>query len=88
MHIGTIRIDGERQQPALVERRQQQEDEQRPRGRTPERGVAGELLLQRDLGPFEAEAGRQTLGGDLLDRGDRLAGGEAARQASCTSAAG
>ena len=71
----------ERQQPALVQRRQQQEHERHRQPEGDHRRVAGELLLQRDLRPFEAEALRQPLLGDRLDRGDRLAGGEPARQA-------
>ena len=72
--------DGQRQQPALVERRQQQEDEQHGQAEGQDRGVARQLLLQRDLGPFEAETRRQHLLRQRLHGGDTLPRGVAALQ--------
>ena len=54
-----------------------------------DRGVAGELLLVGELGPFEGEAVGQHLGREALHGGDRLAGARSrAAVAPCTSAAG
>ncbi len=52
---------------------QQQEDEHHGKRERRRGGVAHDLLLQRDLGPFESEAGRQIFRDDLFHRGDRLA---------------
>src|SRR4029077_7525762 len=55
--------DGERQRPAFVQSGKQEEDEQHAERENVNRAIAGELLLERDLGPFRGEAGRQNLFG-------------------------
>ena len=54
-------------------RGQQQEHEDDREAERNRRRVAGGFLLQRDLGPFEAEAGRK-IGEDPLHGPDGLAG--------------
>ena len=81
MHIGTISTTASGSSQLSYSAASSRNTNTTARPNAIDRGVAGELLLQRDLGPFEAEALRQALLRDLLDRRDRLAGREAARQA-------
>src|SRR6185295_5378524 len=69
--------DRERQRPTFVESRQQKKDEENAERENVDCAVSGELLLQRDLGPFGGEACRQNLLGETLDRGERVAGARA-----------
>ena len=71
--------DRERQRPALVLRRQHQEDEDDRGDEDEQAGVAGELLLEGELGPLEAEAVGQALGRELLHLVERGAGRIAGR---------
>ena len=72
--------DRQRQHQALVERGQHQEHQQDREREDQDGGVAGQDLLVGQLGPFEADALRQRLGGDALDRRLGLAGGVAGRR--------
>ena len=66
--------DRERQAPAAILRRQHQEDEQHADRKHVEAGIAAGDLLIGQVGPFEREAARQRLLGELLhgvDRGRR-----------------
>jgi hypothetical protein len=54
---------GERQKPALVKRRQEQEDKDDRKAEGNEGGIACEFLLEGDLGPFKPEAGRKAVSG-------------------------
>ena len=71
---------GERQRPALVERGENQEDEDQ---RQPEDGpgrARGLLFLVRQVGPVVADLVRQRRARHVLQRGDRLPGTVAGRR--------
>src|SRR4029077_19990060 len=70
---GNDQNDCERQRPALVERREQQENEQNAKRENVNRAVACELLLQCYFSPFGREAGGQNLFGKTFNGGKRLA---------------
>src|SRR5262249_14863626 len=76
----------ERQNPALIKSGEQQEYKDHRQAKGYDRSISRELLLQRDLGPLECKAARQTFFGNSLGRGDALAG--LRDKLSCTSAAG
>src|SRR3954462_330245 len=65
--------DCERQRPAFVKRREQQENEQNAKRENVNRAVARELLLERYLRPLSREAGGQNLFGETLNGGERFA---------------
>src|SRR5207244_8147111 len=56
--------DCEGQRPAFVKGREQKKNEQNTERENENRAIAGELLLQRYLGPFGGNAGRKHLFGD------------------------
>ena len=66
----------ERQCEALVLGREHEEREQHAQREDPDRRVAGDQLLERELRPVERQAVRQLLPSELLERGLRLAGRE------------
>src|SRR5204862_2577165 len=66
--------DRERQRPAFVKCRQEQEDEQNAERENVDCAVAGELLLQRDLRPVRRETGGQNLLREAIDGGEGVAG--------------
>ncbi len=73
--------DRERQGPALVKRRQQQEDKQNAEREDVDRAIAGELLLQRHFRPLGGEARRQAFLREPVDRGQSVTRAGARRQA-------
>ena len=64
--------DRERQRPAFVERREEKEDEENAERENVDRAVAGELLLQRDLGPFRGETRGQSFFRETFNGGERV----------------
>ena len=78
-HIGTISTTASGSFQLSYLRRQHQEDEQRRGAEHQHRRRALLLLLEGDLGPFEADAGRQHLLRQLLHPVQRGAGGDARR---------
>ena len=66
---------GQRHGHALIERREQEEDEHHGQDENQRPGVSRRLLLIGEFRPFVVEARRQGLLGDGLHRLDRLAGG-------------
>ena len=81
-HIGTIRItaSGRLQLSYCAASTRKTKTIEAPK--TEQAGVAGELLLVGEIGPFEAEAVGQPLGGELLHRRQRVAGGVARQGAA------
>src|SRR6266436_6211935 len=69
--------DRERQRPAFVKRREQQENEQNAKRENENRAVAREFLLERYLRPLSREAGRQNLFSETFNGGKRLAAARA-----------
>ena len=59
--------DRQWQRPAFVLRREQEEDEENAERENVDARVAGDLLLEGDLGPFGREARGQILFGQALD---------------------
>src|SRR5205823_1243005 len=72
--------DCEGQRPALVERREQQENEQNAKRENVNRAVAREFLLKRYLRPLSREAGGQNLFGEPFNGRERVATARARRR--------
>src|SRR6266404_8081444 len=70
---GDDQNDCERQRPAFVKRREQEENEQNAKWENVNRAIACELLLERDLRPLSREAGGQNLFGETFNGGERVA---------------
>src|SRR5204862_2171954 len=71
--------DRERQRPAFVKCRQEQEDEQNAERENVDCAVAGELLLQRDLRPVRRETGGQSFFREAIDGREGVARAGAGR---------
>ena len=81
MHIGTIRMTASGSSQLSYSAASSRKTNTTASPNAIDRGVAGELLLQRDLGPFEAEArAAALLSATFSMAAMRLAGGEAAQQ--------
>src|SRR5207253_338001 len=63
----------ERDAPALVERREEQDDEDRGEAEDEQLRALASPLLEHRARPFVAESGRQNLARDLLHRERRVA---------------
>src|SRR5439155_8287867 len=70
---GNDQNDCEGQRPALVQRREQQENEQNAKRENVNRAVTREFLLERYLRPLSREAGRQNLFSETFNGGKRVA---------------
>src|SRR6266513_6324530 len=77
---GDDQNDCERQRPAFVKRREQEENEQNAKWENVNRAIACELLLERDLRPLGREAGGQNLFGETFNGGKRFATAGARRR--------
>ena len=69
-----------RNDPALIERDEEQIGEQEREAENDARLAFRALLLERGVRPFAREALRQRFGGHLLHRGQRLSGRDARRR--------
>jgi len=71
--------NGQGQRPAFILRGQGEKDEEHAEREDEDGGVAGQNLLQRQLGPLEAHGARKVLARQLFHQGDGLARANSAR---------